>query len=427
MEILINPDKARWPSLFKRQTIEKEDIEGSVSNILNEVERRGDQALNEFIKKFENRQPGALLVPTEAIKGARNKIDPELRAAIDQAAANIRSFHQQQRVSPEKIETMSGVNCWWQDLPIERVGLYIPGGTAPLISTFLMLGIPAVLAGCEQIVACTPPTADGEISPALLYAADVSGVTELYAMGGAQAIAALAFGTQSVRAVDKIFGPGNQYVTCAKMLVNRRGVAIDMPAGPSEVAIVADTDAPPSWVAADLLAQAEHGNDSQVLLITFERGYIEKVLVEISAQLEVLPRANFAKESLKASKAVVVNTIEDAMALVNFYAPEHLILAQRNPDKAASLIRNAGSVFLGYYSPESVGDYASGTNHVLPTNGFAKVVSGVGLQSFMKRTTFQQLTSQGLTNIGPTVMALAEAEGLEAHKRAVSIRFKEKL
>jgi histidinol dehydrogenase len=427
MEIIVNPARDSWPELLRRPSFDQNALEDSVGQILSQVRLGGDRALFECIAKFENRQTNELLVSRKLIDESALNISADIKSAVDQAASNIRSFHQAQIGPPSKIETMPGVVCWWKDLPIERVGLYIPGGTAPLISTVLMLGIPAMLAGCKEIVACTPPASDGQISAALLYAAKVAGITELYAVGGAHAVGALAYGTQSISKVDKIFGPGNQYVTCAKMLVNRNGVAIDMPAGPSEVAVVADSSAPAAWVALDLLAQAEHGFDSQVVLIAFEQSYVESVVREVSAQLELLPRANFARESLKSSKAIIVSGIEDALELVNYYAPEHLILALKNPTEPAGFVKNAGSVFLGYFSPESVGDYASGTNHVLPTNGFARSLSGVGVASFIKRTTFQQLSLAGLRNIADTVTTLAGVEGLDAHKQAVTIRLKDTL
>jgi histidinol dehydrogenase len=348
----------------------------------------------------------------------------ELKEAIRMAKTNIEAFHRVQQQALEVVETMEGVRCWRRAVAIEKVGLYIPGGTAPLFSTILMLGIPARIAGCKEIILCSPPDMNGRLHPAILYAARLVGVTKIFKAGGVQAIAAMAYGTESVPKVYKVFGPGNQYVTCAKQLVQREGLAIDMPAGPSEVAVFADETARPAFVASDLLSQAEHGADSQVILVSPSREMIERVLVEIGRQLEDLPRAAIARAALENSRAFLVRDSYQAMELLNEYAPEHLILACGNPEELAEQVVNAGSVFLGHFSPESVGDYASGTNHVLPTNGHAKAYSGVSLDSFLKKITFQQLTPEGLTRIGIGVEKMAEAEGLDAHARAVGLRIR---
>jgi histidinol dehydrogenase len=378
-----------------------------------------------FSEIFDQVQLKTIVIDPAMIQAAEALVAPALKAAIQSAKVNIEIFHQAQIKREEKIETMPGVWCWRKSVGIEKVGIYIPGGTAPLFSTVLMLGVPAKLAGCNEVILCTPPRKDGTVDPAILYAADLVGIQQIYTIGGAQAIAAMAYGTATVPKVFKIFGPGNQYVTAAKQLIQQQGVAIDMPAGPSEVCVYADETAVPSFVAADLLSQAEHGADSQVLLIASNRNIIDQVHIELEQQLAELPRQDFATKALSHSKAIVVALREDAIQLINAYAPEHLILSVDNALVVAEKIINAGSVFIGNYSPESVGDYASGTNHTLPTNGHAKAYSGVSVDSFVKKITFQQLTEMGLKNIAQTVIQMASGEQLEAHAQAVAIRVKE--
>jgi len=378
-----------------------------------------------FSATFDQVQLKSLCIDPALIQAAEALVAPALKTAIQSAKVNIEIFHQAQLKKEEKIETMPGVWCWRKSVGIEKVGIYIPGGTAPLFSTVLMLGIPAKLAGCKEVILCTPPRKDGTVDPAILYTAGLVGIQQIYTIGGAQAIAAMAYGTATVPKVFKIFGPGNQYVTAAKQLVQQQGVAIDMPAGPSEVCVYADETAVPSFVAADLLSQAEHGADSQVLLIASNRNIVEQVQLELTQQLANLPRADFATKALGHSKAIVIASREDAIQLINAYAPEHLILSVDNALVVAEKIINAGSVFIGNYSPESVGDYASGTNHTLPTNGYAKAYSGVSVDSFVKKITFQQLTEMGLKNIAQTVIQMASGEQLEAHAQAVAIRVKD--
>jgi histidinol dehydrogenase len=407
---------------LSRPVIEAHSLEQTVAGILEEVRREGDAAVKKYSLLFDKAAPDPVEIgAVEMDKGAAGT-DEVLKAAISQAAENIRNFHLAQVAAEMIVETMPGVHCWRKSVAIEKVGLYIPGGTAPLFSTLLMLAIPATVAGCREIILCSPPDVHGDLHPAVLAAARLVGVTRVFRVGGVQAIAAMAYGTETIPKVDKIFGPGNQYVTCAKQLVQREGVAIDMPAGPSEVAVYADETADPAFVAADLLSQAEHGADSQVVLVSPSTEIVERVLDEVARQLELLPRAQIAARALSSSRAFVVRDEVQAMALLNEYAPEHLILACREPDRLGDAVINAGSVFLGHYSPESVGDYASGTNHVLPTNGHARAYSGVSVDSFVRKITFQQLTREGLAGIGTTVMRMAEAEGLEAHARAVGIR-----
>ena len=395
------PPAGGW---LRRPVLDTQNLEEKVSAILAEVRRDGDAAVRKFSLAFDKSAPEVL----------------ELTAA-----ENITAFHQLQLRHESSVETMPGVRCWRKSIGIDKVGLYIPGGTAPLFSTLLMLAIPAKIAGCREIVLCSPPDREGRLHPAILLAASLVGVTRVFKVGGVQAIAAMAYGTESIPAVYKIFGPGNQYVTCAKQLVQRDGVAIDMPAGPSEVAVFADETAYPGFVAADLLSQAEHGADSQVVLVSTDPVMVETVLAMVELQLNVLPRADIARHALVNSRAFIVRDAAQAMELLNEYAPEHLILACADAELLAEQVTNAGSVFLGHFSPESVGDYASGTNHVLPTNGYARAYSGVSLDSFVKKVTFQQLTREGLSGIGDTVRRMAEAEGLEAHARAVIIRTEE--
>lgn len=424
MRTVINPNIAVWPSLCERPSLELEFLDSTVKNILNRVKTSGDDALKEFALRYDKVQIDDLEVTQKEIDAASASISTELKAAIETAASNIQKFHESQRREFSRVETMAGVSCWRKAVAIDRIGIYIPGGTAPLFSTVLMLAVPARIAGCREIILCSPPDSSGSISPAILYAASKAGVTKMFKAGGAQAIAALAYGTRTIPSVNKIFGPGNQYVTKAKQIVSQDGIAIDMPAGPSEVLIVADSSANPAFVAADLLSQAEHGKDSQVVLVTFSPEVVEKVQAEIARQLNDLPRKEIAKEALNNSLSIVLDP-EQAMDFVNEYAPEHLILNTKDADLLAGQVRNTGSVFIGPWSPESVGDYASGTNHTLPTNGFAKAYSGVSLESFQKYITFQSLTREGLNNLGPIVETMAEAEDLIGHKQSISIRLKE--
>jgi histidinol dehydrogenase len=411
---------------LRRPVFDTRALEETVARILADVRDGGDGAVWKYSLQFDKSAPVVPELSATEIKAGAAGVDEGLKAAIRMAAANINAFHRAQRRSEETIETMAGVRCWRKMVAIEKVGLYIPGGTAPLFSTLLMLAIPATIAGCREIVLCSPPDSEGKLHPAILYAAELVGVTRIFRIGGVQAIGAMAYGTNSVPAVYKIFGPGNQYVTCAKQLVQRDGVAIDMPAGPSEVAVYADETADPRFVAADLLSQAEHGEDSQVVLVSMSADLVAAVLTEVERQVEVLPRADIARKALEHSRAFIVRDVEQAMELLNDYAPEHLILSCDGAERLAESVTNAGSVFLGHYSPESVGDYASGTNHVLPTNGHARAYSGVSLDSFVKKITFQQLTREGLLGIGDTVMRMADAEGLEAHAKAVRLRMDKK-
>lgn len=422
MIILRYPSKSEWPDLLKRPVFDNTSLEEKIKPILDDVKKNGDKAVLKYTAQFDKAEIANIKVSDQEIQLAFNQVSSELLDAIKLAADNITAFHKKQLQPVEKIETMPGVVCWRKSVGIEKVGLYIPGGTAPLFSTVLMLGIPAILAGCKQIILCTPPSAEGKIHPAILVAATYIGIKNIYKVGGVQAIAAMTFGTEAVPKVYKIFGPGNQYVTTAKQMVQKEGVAIDMPAGPSEVAVFADATSNPAFVAADLLSQAEHGADSQVLLVTESENVIAEVESELKAQLEKLPRKEFAARALENSKSILVNTSEEAMELLNNYAPEHLILACGNAGLLSEKVINAGSVFIGHYSPESVGDYASGTNHTLPTNGNAHAYSGVSIDSFVKKITFQQLSEEGLRNIGTAVQTMAEAEGLKAHAEAVRIR-----
>jgi histidinol dehydrogenase len=422
MQLYLNTDPEKWPEILARPALDLTQLEAPVNAILQEVATRGDDALLDFTAKFDGVRLAELAVSKEEIDLAAAQLPADLRTAIQTAKNNITQFHAAQQETPQVVETMPGVRCWRKSVGIERVGLYIPGGTAPLFSTVLMLAVPAQLAGCKEIVLCTPPQKDGTVHPAILYAAQLAGVERIFRVGGAQAIAAMAHGTESIPATYKIFGPGNAYVTVAKQLVSRLGVAIDMPAGPSEVMVVADETADPDFVAADLLSQAEHGADSQVVLVTYSEEMARRVMKATEQQLATLPRREFAAASLANSSALVVTTPAEAINLINAYAPEHLILSVNNPEELAAGIINAGSVFMGHYTPESVGDYASGTNHTLPTNGFARAYSGVSLDAFVKKITYQQLSKEGLQNIGPTVETMAAAESLVAHQRAVSIR-----
>ena len=422
MKIVINPKVSEWESILERPVQKTKDIEKIVKPILRKVKRSGDKALKKFALEYDHVQIKNLLVTREEIVAAKAMVDPALKEAILIAKENIEKFHAAQQSPDLVMEVMEGVTCMRKSVAIQKVGLYIPGGTAPLFSTVLMLGIPANIAGCEEVVLCTPPNKEGNIHPAILYTADLIGIDKIVKAGGAQAVAALTYGTESVPKVDKIFGPGNQYVTAAKQLAVKKGVAIDMPAGPSEVLVYADQSAIPAFVASDLLSQAEHGVDSQVVLVASSEKIAHKVLKEVENQLEKLPRKDIAKKALDNSVAVIMPVEKTAVELINFYAPEHLIICVENEDQVVNSIVNAGSIFIGNYTPESAGDYASGTNHTLPTYGYARNYSGVSLDSFVKKITYQKITAQGIQNLGPTVELMAANEQLEAHKNAVTIR-----
>ncbi|HMJ68073.1 MAG TPA: histidinol dehydrogenase [Cyclobacteriaceae bacterium] len=425
MRTVIDPPKKDWPSLCGRPSLELEFLDSTVKNIINRVKTSGDDALKELALRYENVKLESLEVSKAEIEAATAAVPEDLKQAIGIAASNIRTFHESQRRDFQKVETTPGVTCWRKAVAIDRAGIYIPGGTAPLFSTVLMLAVPAMIAGCREVILCSPPDKSGNISSAIIYAASRVGITKMFKAGGAQAIAAMAYGTQTIPTVNKIFGPGNQYVTKAKQIVSQNGISIDMPAGPSEVLIVADDQANPSYVAADLLSQAEHGKDSQVVLVAFSEEMVKKVRTAIDEQMVLLPRQEIAKAALNNSLSIVVRSDADAMDFVNEYAPEHLILNSKNAVQLSDLVRNTGSVFIGPWSPESVGDYASGTNHTLPTNGFAKAYSGVSLESFQKYITFQSLTPEGLKKLGPVVETMAVAEDLVGHKQSISIRLKD--
>jgi len=425
MIVVKNPPGEAWPGLLQRPAFDAASLQEKVAAILNDIKVNGDGAVLKYTALYDGVQLDNLLVTAEEIAAAHQQISNDLKASIQVAANNIRTFHSKQLTNKtEVIETMPGVACWRKPVAIEKVGLYVPGGSAPLFSTVLMLAIPAQIAGCKEIVLCTPPAKDGSVHPAILFAAQLTGVTTIIKAGGVQAIGAMAYGTASVPKIYKILGPGNQYVTCAKQLVQQEGVAIDMPAGPSEVCVLADESADASFVAADLLSQAEHGIDSQVLLVTTSENLIEATTREIGKQLDNLPRKVIAAQALENSKMILMDNMEAAIEMVNEYAAEHLILACNNADAIAEQIVNAGSVFIGNFSPESVGDYASGTNHTLPTHGFAKAYSGVSVDSFIKKITYQKLTQTGLQAIASSVITMAEAEGLQAHAEAVKVRVK---
>jgi len=424
MEIIYSPNSSQWKQLLARPVFENNALEATVQSVLNDVKANGDTAVLRYSQKFDNPSITSFEVSKSEIDSAENLISSELKNAIEIAKNNITAFHSKQAETANPIETMPGVKCWRKSVGIQRVGLYIPGGTAPLFSTILMLAIPAKIAGCKEIILCTPQKEGQDIHPAILYSAKLVGVDKIYKIGGSQAIAAMAFGTETIPKVSKIFGPGNQFVTMAKMLIAKEGVAIDMPAGPSEVMVVADETAVPAFVASDLLSQCEHGADSQAILLSTHKPLIEQVKVEIEKQLALLPRKELAAKSLEFSKLIYVDNQADLIDLINEYAPEHLILSVKNYNELGEKIINAGSVFLGNYSPESAGDYASGTNHTLPTNGYAKAYSGVSLDSFVRKITFQEITKEGLHNIGHAIETMAEAEMLVAHKNAVSIRLK---
>ena len=422
MKKILYPHKNDWADILKRPVLSMETLRGTVCEVLDKIKAEGDKAVIEYEERFDKVKLDSLAVTDAEMKEAETLVPIELKVAILLAQRNIYTFHKKQKFEGKKVETMEGVTCWQKAVGIEKVGLYIPGGTAPLFSTVLMLAVPAKVAGCKEIVLCTPPNKEGKIHPAILYAAHVSGVSKIFKAGGVQAIGAMAYGTESVPKVYKIFGPGNQYVMAAKQQVSLHDVAIDMPAGPSEVEVIADETANPAFVAADLLSQAEHGVDSQVVLITTSEKLLNEVEYEVQRQLARLPRWEMAEKSLANSKLILVKDMEEAIAMTNEYAPEHLIIETSNYMELAEKVVNAGSVFLGSYTPESAGDYASGTNHTLPTNGYAKAYSGVSLDSFIRKITFQEINREGIQNIGPAIEVMAANEQLDAHKNAVSVR-----
>jgi histidinol dehydrogenase len=422
MNIIRYPEREHWSGLLKRPELDFSKLEEQTRKIIEQVAEEGDSAVRTFTGKFDGVELNGLEVPAKNWKEAADRIDESLKRAIDEAHRNIRTFHKKQIHQTETIVTTAGVRCWQKSVPIGKVGLYIPGGSAPLLSTVLMLGVPAKLAGCTEVVLCTPPDSEGKIDPSILYIAQLLDIDKVFRVGGVQAIAAMAYGTESIPAVNKIFGPGNQYVTMAKQIVSRDTVAIDMPAGPSELAVVADANSNPAFVASDLLSQAEHGADSQVLLVTDSEDLIGEVQKALKAQLSTLPRKEIASGALKNSRMILLHNQQEIIDMINLYAPEHLIIVTENFLELSEQVINAGSVFLGDFTPESAGDYASGTNHTLPTNGWAHSFSGINMDSFYKKITFQEISRYGLHNIGDTVMTLAEAEHLQAHSNAVSIR-----
>lgn len=422
MKKIVYPDRKEWAEILRRPTLNTETLRDTVKEVLDRVKEEGDKAVMDYEERFDKVKLNSLAVTAEEISEAEKKVPIELKAAILLAQKNIHTFHASQRFEGKKVRTIPGVTCWQKAVAIEKVGLYIPGGTAPLFSTVLMLATPAQIAGCKEIVLCTPPDKEGKIHPAILYAAKMAGVSKIFKAGGVQAIGAMAYGTESIPKVYKIFGPGNQYVTAAKQQVSLRDVAIDMPAGPSEVEVLADETASPVFVAADLLSQAEHGTDSQAVLVTTSEKLMKEVEYEVQRQLALLPRWEIAEKSLANSKLILVKDMDEAVSLTNEYAPEHLIIETKNYMEVAERIVNAGSVFLGTLSPESAGDYASGTNHTLPTNGYAKAYSGVSLDSFIRKITFQEITEEGIRNIGPAIEVMAASEQLGAHKNAVTVR-----
>lgn len=425
MQIIKNPNRNQWSQLIKRPTQSIENIELTVEEIFKDVKRNGNRAIQKYTALFDGCDAEVTMVSDEEMNFASKNVSDELKSAIQMAKQNIETFHKAQKTNKVQVETMPGVLCWQEKRPIEKIGLYIPGGTAPLFSTVLMLAVPANIAGSKDIVLCSPPNKNGAISNEILYAAQLCGVTKIYKVGGIQAIAAMTFGTETLPKVYKIFGPGNQFVTVAKQLATKYGVAIDMPAGPSELLIFADDSANPAYVASDLLSQAEHGPDSQVILVSTSETFIARVESEIERQLEVLPRKIMTRKAIENSKLILINGNQEALDFINAYGAEHFIICSENESFFINGIINAGSVFIGNYTPESAGDYASGTNHTLPTNGYSKAYSGVNLDSFLKSITFQKITKTGLQNIGKTIELMAEAEGLQAHKNAVSIRLKD--
>ena len=422
MEEFINPKKEDWKALLARPTASYEELESLVSEVFLQVQKDGDKAVAAYTQQFDQIALKTTIVTESEIVHASSRVSNELKQSIQLAKANIEAFHKAQQTSTVTVETQPGVNCWQEKRPIQKVGLYIPGGSAPLFSTILMLAIPAQIAGCEEIVLCSPPDKEGNLPDVVLYTAQLCGVTKIFKVGGIQAIAAMTFGTETIPAVYKLFGPGNQYVTVAKQWATRYNMAIDMPAGPSELLVVADASASPAYVAADLLSQAEHGPDSQVILVTTEANIFAKVQEEIKQQLALLPRKEIAKKAIANSKMIAFASDELVIDFINQYGPEHYIICMENEDLYVNSIQNAGSVFVGNYTPESAGDYASGTNHTLPTNGYAKQYSGVNLDSFLKQMTFQKISAEGIQNIGPAIEAMAHAEGLQAHKNAVTLR-----
>jgi histidinol dehydrogenase len=424
MKFVSYPKIENWQDLLKRPTQMVEDIEDTVKQIFSEVDSKGDEAIKKYTELFDGIKLNQLEVSNLEIKESESLVSEELKQAITLAKSNIEVFHKAQRTQKIEVETTQGVRCWQEKRPIQKVGLYIPGGTAPLFSTILMLAVLALIAGCEEIVLCTPPDKEGKINPAILYTANLCGISKIYKVGGIQAIAGMTFGTKSISKVYKIFGPGNQFVTVAKQLATKFNVAIDMPAGPSELLVVADDTANAAFVASDLLSQAEHGKDSQVILVSTSMGLIKDVEAEVSNQLKELPRKDIAEVAIKHSKSILVKDNVEALDLINTYGPEHFIVCTKDNDFFVNGIQNAGSVFIGNYTPESAGDYASGTNHTLPTNGYAKQYSGVNLDSFMKSMTFQEISKTGIQNIGNAIELMAEAEGLQAHKNAVTLRLK---
>ncbi|MGF7230701.1 histidinol dehydrogenase [Arachidicoccus sp.] len=425
MKKYINPAKGLWAEMISRTVFDNTSLKNQVAGILAEIKSNGDKAVKKYTEKFDGVDLENIIVTQEEMNAAAGEISIELKDAIEVAAKNIRFFHEKQVAKVEVIETQPGVACWRKSVGIQKVGLYIPGGSAPLFSTILMLGIPAQIAGCKEIILCSPPNKEGKLHPAILFAAQLVGVTQIYKIGGVQAIGAMTYGTETVPKVYKLFGPGNQFVTCAKQMAQEEGLAIDMPAGPSEVCVLADHSADAAFVASDLLSQAEHGVDSQAILITTSEKMLQNVEEEVQKQVTILPRRLIAEKALENSKLILVNSIDEAVEIANEYASEHLILSCKNADEVADKIVNAGSVFIGNYSPESVGDYASGTNHTLPTNGYARAYSGVSVDSFIKKITYQRLTQPGLQQIAATVISMAGAEGLEAHANAVRLRIQE--
>lgn len=425
MKVIKYPKKEDWSEILKRPTQTINDIEATVNQIFEDVQRNGDAAISKYTSMFDGVKLDSTIVSNKEIQIASNAVSDDLKAAIKLAKSNIECFHRAQKTDKVYQETMNGVECWQEKRPIEKVGLYIPGGTAPLLSTVLMLAVPANIGGCKEIVLCSPPNTEGKIADEILYTANLCGVTKIFKIGGIQAIAGLTFGTISIPQVYKIFGPGNQFVTVAKQIATKYGVAIDMPAGPSELLVVADDSAVPAYVASDLLSQAEHGKDSQVILVSTSEVLINSVTREIKKQLCELPRVEIATKAIDNSRSILVENDEEALELINEYGPEHFIVCTSNDDYYVSNVANAGSVFIGNYTPESAGDYASGTNHTLPTNGFSKAYSGVNLDSFTKSITFQKISKEGILNIGPSIELMAAAEGLQAHKNAVSLRLKD--
>ena len=422
MNVIEYPKRADWSTILKRPTQTVDDIEATVNQVFDDVKRNGDVAIAKYTSMFDGVELDSMIVSESEIEFASSQVSEELKRAIQLAKSNIEAFHKAQKTEKVFLQTQNGVECWQEKRPIQKIGLYIPGGTAPLFSTVLMLTIPAKIAGCKEIVLCSPPNAEGKIANEILYAAQLCGVTKIIKVGGIQAIAGLTFGTEAIPQVYKIFGPGNQFVTVAKQLATKFGVAIDMPAGPSELLVVADDTAIAKYVASDLLSQAEHGTDSQVILVSTSRQLIDDVSSEIKLQLEKLPRMEIAQKAIENSKSILVKSKEDALDLINEYGPEHFIICTSDDDYFVENVSNAGSVFIGNYTPESAGDYASGTNHTLPTNGFSKAYSGVNLDSFVKSITFQKISKEGIKNIGWAIELMAGAEGLQAHKNAVTLR-----